>query len=211
MFRLVILLPAAGVIALGFQQEAGPSFSSSRDQEVYAIYSFLMSNRPAGNGPDRDQRYLIRDVTVPGTPAEPCVQPPKERAAEFAEVLADYHERRNQPRRLKRALQIQRPYELLTPAQAREFVDDRIGPQRRQDEKFRGVIYLYSFSEVYFNRRETLALTALTAWCGSLCASIRWRVLEKDESGKWRELAWVSCATMALARRPGFPGRLGSN
>ena len=72
---------------------------------------------------------------------------------------------------------------------------------RATDERFRGVTDVFTLSDVYFNGRQTLALTAIASWCGGLCALYQWRVLEKVAEGKWEERPWVGCMTIAGARR----------
>jgi hypothetical protein len=57
---------------------------------------------------------------------------------------------------------------------------------------------------VYFNSAHTLALTAISTWCGSLCALYQWKVLEKVGTDGWVERQWVGCISIADARLP-FP------
>lgn len=173
MFRVAYSLLMIATAAHGFQQETNAS-DAGREKDVYAVYSALMTNPKTSHGVDNDARYLIRAATVPGTPRFPCVQPPKEREADFGEVLADFRLRSDTARQLERKLSIQKPYVLLTADQAKQFIEDR-----SRDELFRGVTDLFSLSDVYFNQRRTLALTALSSWCGGLCGLYRWKVFEK--------------------------------
>jgi hypothetical protein len=48
-------------------------------------------------------------TTGHGHPETPCVQPPKEREADFHEVLTDYERRKVTQRQLKQALSISKP------------------------------------------------------------------------------------------------------
>jgi hypothetical protein len=186
-------------IARGFQQETN-AIDPEREKDVYGIYSLLLTNPKTSHGADSNERYLIRAATVPGTPRVPCVRPPKEREADFREVLADFERRPDTVRQLERKLTIQKPYVLLDADQVRQFVEEHsLKPNRprSREEQFRGVSDLYSLSDVYFNQRRTLALTAISSWCGLLCGSFQWKVFEKTDSGNWKELDWSTCITVA--------------
>jgi hypothetical protein len=199
MFRLAYSLPITCVIAFGFQQE-GSSTDSEREMDVYAIYSLMLTNPRTSHGPDNNERYLIASTTGPGTPEEPCVRPPTEREANFREVLTDYERRRTAQQQVKRALSIQKPYVLLSDDEVKEFMKARSstsGPTGSTDERFRGVTDLFRLSDVYFNQRRTLALTAISTWCGSLCALYQWKVFEKLDTGHWEERPWAACVTVA--------------
>ena len=191
----VPLIPVT--IALAFQQANPPD--PDREKDVYALYSLMLTNPRTSHGPDNNPRYLIAATTAPGTPSEPCVRPPKDREADFREVLEDFESRKATPRQLKRELSIPKPYVLLTPGEVKAFVDERAlgNPTGRSDERFGGVTDLITLTDVYFNPRRTLALTAISTWCGGLCAYYQWKVFEKLESGKWEERNWATCMTMA--------------
>jgi hypothetical protein len=68
---------------------------------------------------------------------------------------------------------------LLTDNEVRAFSEERMRPFAQQDDRFRGVSDYFTLSDVYFNQGGTLALTALSSWCGGLCAQSQWRVFEK--------------------------------
>ena len=199
MFRLTYSILMVATVAHGFQQETN-AIDPEREKDVYAIYSLMLTNPKTSHGADSSERYLIRAATVPGTPRNPCVRPPKEREADFGEVLADFDQRSDTARQLERKLSIQKPYVLLNADQAKQFVEERsLNPNRpkTRDEQFRGVSDLYSLSDVYFNPRRTLALTAISSWCGLLCGSFQWKVFEKTDNGNWKELDWSTCITVA--------------
>lgn len=197
MFRLTYSLLMIASIAHGFQQETN-SIDPEREKDVYTIYSLMLTNPKTSHGPDSNERYLIRAATVPGTPRNPCVRPPKEREADFREVLADFERRSDAARQLERKLSIQKPYVLLNADQVMQFIEKRTLNPKTREEQFRGVTDLYGLSDVYFNQRRTLALTAISSWCGSLCGFYQWKVFEKTDSGNWEELDWSTC--MAVAR-----------
>lgn len=161
-------------IAHGFQQES-TSADSQREKDVYTLYSLMMTNPQTSHGADNNERYLIAVTTAPPHPPKPCVAPPKEREAEFREVLADYDRRKGTPRQLERALSISKPYLLLTADEVKEFMKSRPVTKTDQEggsEQFRGVTDVFTLADVYFNERRTLALTAISSWCGSLCQMV---------------------------------------
>lgn len=172
------------------------------EKDVYAIYSLILTNPKTSHGADKNERYLIAAMTTPGRPEEPCIRLPNGREADFREVLADYKRRKSIPRELKPVFSAGKPYELLNDEEAREFRTERRlpipGEQRSPNQRFLGATDLFTLSDVYFNQRRTLALTAISSWCGSLCALYQWKVFQKLESGKWEEQQdWVGCVTMA--------------
>ena len=199
MTRLVSALLAISGPAFGFQQDA------AREKDVYAIYSIMLTSVQTSHGPYEGDRYLIAATTGPSNPQEPCVRPPKEREGDFREVLADYQRRRTTPRELKPQFKIDKPYVFLSAGDVAAFHAERLRPGRTPDQsdgRFRGVSDLITVSDVYFNRPRTLALTAISTWCGGLCAAYRWRVFERSETGEWQERNWVTCRGFAENRLP---------
>jgi hypothetical protein len=190
------------VTTAGLQAFQNPPPDSAREKEVYAIYSLMLTNQQSSHGPDNNERDLISMTTVRGYPAEPCVQPPKEREKEFQEVLADFERRKATPRLLERKLSLPKPYVLLSGEQIRQLAADK--------EPFRVVINVFRLSDVYFNQRGTLALTFISTDCGGLCGSYQWKVFEKL-NGVWTARDWVTCTAMARTahrnqRAPVFRG-----
>lgn len=194
MLRFAFSLLMTCTLAQGFQQDTR-SADSEREKGVYAIYSLMLTNPATSHGPYTSDRFLIARTTGPGVPQEPCVRPPKDREAEFQRVLADFNRRKATPRELKRAFSISKPYELLSADDVKDFISTP-GPDAR-DKRFQGVSDLITLSDVYFNERGTLALTAISTWCGGLCASYLWKVYEKVDNGQWEERRWITCMTMA--------------
>ena len=210
----VVLMTCAAVC--GFQPQAG-STDSEREKDVYAIYSLMLTNPKTSHGPYDSDRLLIQMTTRPADVLSPCMRPPQEREAEFREVLADLERRKATPRQLKPLFSIPKTYMLLTDDEVRAFSDEQIRPFlwlemadgsriAPRDERFRGVSDYFTLSDVYFNRAGTLALTALSSWCGGLCAQSQWRVFEKHD-GKWQELRWGLCGT--IARKQGCADHAG--
>jgi len=199
MFRLVHMLLLTCAIVLAFQQQTGP-VDLEREKEVYAIYSLMLTNPSTSHGADDNERYLIAPTTVPAQPETPCVRPPKDHEAAFREVLADYGRRQALPRQLKPMLSIPKPYMLLTADEVMAFMDERSlhrPGQQPASAQFRGVTDIFMLSDVYFNPRRTLALTAIASFCGSLCGLRQWKVFEKLHTGKWEELRWGACSVIA--------------
>jgi mannose-6-phosphate isomerase-like protein (cupin superfamily) len=196
-------------IAPGFSQET-KSLDSEQEKDVYAIYSLMLANPQTSHGPDNNERYLIAATTTPGYPLQPCVRPPKERDREFQEVLIDYERRKATPRELNPSFSIRKPYILLRANEVSEFMKERSLGNAGTNTQFRGVTDLFRLSDVYFNPRRTLALTAISTWCGSLCALSQWKVFERLDTGKWEERQWVSCSAIARNSVPRLRATLSS-
>src|ERR1700686_1879662 len=126
MFRFAYVLLLFGAMAPGYPQEVSYA-DLDRVKDAYAIYSLLLTNPRTSHGGDNseNERYLIAPTTVPGYPRIPCVQPPKEREGDFAEVLADYNRRKATPWQLKPMFSIPMPYVLLSEDEVKAFIDQR--------------------------------------------------------------------------------------
>jgi hypothetical protein len=198
MFRFAFPLALICASAQGFQQDAR-SLDVDREKDVYAIYSLMLTNPQTSHGPYANERFLIASTTGPGLPKEPCVRPPKEREAEFQEVLADFEIRKAMPRQLKQAFSIGKPVFLLSPEEVQDFIAARVPTPGRKatDERFRDVSDLITLSDVYFNPSGTLALSAISTFCGGLCGRSQWRAFQKMDNGRWEELSWATCVTIA--------------
>lgn len=162
------------------------AFAGDAQNDTYAIYSLLFTNTQTSHGADNNPVYLINDTTVPEQPPEPCVAPPADRKARFAEVMADFGARKDEHNMLVRELKIAKPYRYVTSAEARD-------PSIRQ-----GATDIFSVGNVYFDRDRTIALTYLASVCGGLCGKFTWRVFERNKDGNWEARDWVHCFTMAL-------------
>lgn len=197
---MAVAIIIALLLAAGAETRAQPAnLQSERETDVYRIYSILLTGPSTSHGPDTNSRYLINEATANSWSQRPCVNPPKGRQAEFAEVLADFEARKNTPRKLNRQLTISKPYELVTPQQSKEFIEDRSirpGPVER-NPKYEGVIDLFTLSDVWFSRNGKLALTAISTFCSSLCGQHQWKVFEKMPNGEWQERNWITCFTIA--------------
>jgi hypothetical protein len=201
-FALLMVCTAASC----FQPQTG-SADPEREKDVYAIYSLMLTSPKTSHGADDNERLLIAGTTSPAHVAVSCMRPPKEREAEFREALADYELRKATSRQLKPLLMIPKPYTLLAADEVRAFIQERGSSPGRSlpSERFRGVSDLFTLSDVYFNQRGTLALTALSSWCGGLCGQTQWRVFEKLDTGRWQELRWSLCLAIAENADPRLP------
>jgi hypothetical protein len=209
MFRPLFSLALVCTSGFCFQQTPDPP--ADKEKDVYDIYSRLLDRPKTSHAPDNNPRILIAGTTVPGFPKEPCIRPPKEREAEFQEVLADFRARSATQRKLRPAFTVAKPYFLLSPDEVAAFEKDHMSPWppgTTRNPQFEGVADLFRLSEVYFNRHRTLALTAVATWCGGLCGLMRWVALEKQKDGRWQELPWIGCTTIAVIPSPAtsFPG-----
>jgi len=197
--RGFLLVTACGV-AQGFQQKKDETVDPDRKADIYAIYSLMMTNPTTSHGPGGNDILLIRNKTVRGTPRVPCVGPPPSSPYErdFAEVLADYNLRMDEgPVALGYALNIPKNYLLLNETECGEFMKTReLPPTREIPERFRFSKDLFGLTDVFFNRRRTLALTGFSTWCGLLCGGYFWMVFEKTNAG-WQQLPWQACRVIA--------------
>jgi hypothetical protein len=69
----------------------------------------MLTNPRTSHGADNNVRYLIRDTCYPGAPENPCARPPKEREAEFGEVLADFQRQKSMSRKLEWKFEVPNP------------------------------------------------------------------------------------------------------
>lgn len=187
---LALIVSCAGARAF---QPAVTASDAARRADTYAIYSQLLANPQTSHGADDNEMYLIGGTTVPGTPAEPCVQAPPDRAQRWAEVLADYRTRKSRQVTIQPELRIGKPYRILPTADIAEFDAARKVVTAHVSDFFR-------LTDVYFDKSRTMALVQISTWCGDLCAQWQWKVLEKAGGDTWRERQWVTCATMAEFR-----------
>jgi hypothetical protein len=188
--RIIAILLAvyAAIIA---QQPEGTPVEAVRREDVYAIYSALMTNPPS-RARTASTVYLIAINTVSGStlsgnPPQPCTRLLPEYADKWNEILTDYQARKGKPDVLEPLLKLAKPSVLLTDGEAREF---RAGLdpmyQNPRNPRFQNAQEMYSLGTVYFDRSHTLALTAVSSYCGSLCGMSGWRVFEKTFAGQWQ-------------------------
>lgn len=176
-----------------------------RSEDSYAVYSAALAGPHFGH-PESNREYLIEDLTGMGkeNPVG-CIRVPAEYAAKFQEIVAEYSQYKTERFQLERKFEIDKPYELLNEAEAKQFRDWRWNPHIGEEvpERFRGIVHLFAFSNVYFDRSRSIAAVRTGAWCGGLCGNWSWKVYVKQD-GKWQERPWTTCMTMAGLIDQGF-------
>lgn len=187
MLRLLGLVFAFTTVG-GTQQAQTSNPEDARRQDVYAIYSILMSNPPTGFAWDINSLYAIAAVTSPAFPfprnSSPCIVPPVGYEARWNELLEEFNARKNIPATLTRELKIEKPYILLT-----EEEIARIGVLPSADPKLPGAKLLFHLSDVYFDRQRTIAVTGIsTSHCGGRCSYGTWKIYGRRADGTWSEL-----------------------
>jgi hypothetical protein len=186
--RWLGILLAVGCVA-GAYPQAG---NDSRQADVYAVYSALMSNPPMGSE-NPTYAILVRTKPVMNGPGQPCITPRPEQAVRWMEILADYNARVDKPPTLLRQLNIVKPYILISQEDATAFGATHPGLRRPStdpqppppppDPKFDGVTSILALSEVWLSKDHTLALTGITNFSASL-----WKLFEKNADGKWNNV-----------------------
>jgi hypothetical protein len=188
--RLVFLCLASASLALA-QAKAPPPIPPDRLPDSYQIYSLLMPGQVFIDM-DSGQPWAISDTTVneddmnPKLAPEATLQPPDDNPEAFREAVNDYNQRKKERLVLKRRLKLDRPYVLLSPADAAQFRAartsvDATSAMQSAYSNYLGITY---FSEVYFNVAQTAALVYILDWCGNFCAQSEWVYLEK-QNGAW--------------------------
>lgn len=196
--RAVAVTLMAGLLAA--QTKPMPK---DRSDDSYAVYSAVLLSHP-----ERDPKYLIEGTTgLRDSSPRNCIRVPPNYATKLEEVISDYVQYDVGRFQLERKFEINKPYELLSEVEVKQFRDSRMLGRRTGDkeepEKFRDAIHLLSFSNVYFDKTRTFAVVRTGSWCGGLCGSWTWLVLVK-ENGSWVEKPRPGCITEATLHDHGF-------
>jgi hypothetical protein len=171
---------------------AGPT-PLERLADSYAIYSLLMPGEIfAKMDSSQNRQWAIAQITINAEDINPALAPeaalkaPEHRPEMFREAVADYNLKKLQRSALTRNFNLDRPYTLLTPAEAGEFRAVRGTPfgNSSLQAKYSGYPGLTYFSRVYFDSAGSAALVYMLDWCGNLCAQAEWIYLEK-RNGHW--------------------------
>lgn len=193
------------------------SLPAERVADSYSIYrQVLPSNAIEWSDVERSQ-WLVQNTTTAEPLGSRCsgaemtnphhaITAPRERATEWAEVLADFDAHCHERYTLHAAeLQMKLPVHLLdAEAQSRYWKGvagfrppaNNIMQAPPTPNEFKGAAGLHTFSAVYFNQAHTLAAVNFGMGCGSLCGNWVWVVLEKTAAG-WHRLPWVTFATFS--------------
>jgi hypothetical protein len=216
MRTFLLLLTCLGLAAqFPPQPRAAPRFAQpmpmpgNRTQDAYAIYSQLLKSGPIEWRQVSRKQWLLEDATnaialdVACHPASPtvsaemnphdAVEAPKDRQAEWNEVLTDYDQHCHDVIRLDvKSFRTELPVRLLNAEDQQLFMKNPARPPA----EFADGGGLHRFTEVFFNTNHTLALVEQGMWCGSLCGNWTWVVLEYRE-GRWQKLPWVTMSAVS--------------
>lgn len=188
-----------------------------RVTDSYDIYSQLLPGDQIEWGNVPRSQWLVESSTTAVPLNSSCatggmmnphdaIQPPGDRQAEFAEVLADFDAHCHERYLLDASkLRMEIPVRLLDEQGRARYIrgvshytppqSDIMRAPRTPDE-FKGAAGLHSFTAVYFNGAHTLAMTQIGMYCGSLCGNWRWVVLERKGT-KWQILHWVTMSAIS--------------
>ena len=204
---LVGILVFADVAATGMAQ--APSALQGGADDVYAIYSAMITSRMTPQQEDTDEIYLIEETTVDsGGPG--CVKAPLPEASILAEVVAEYNQKINPSVVLARQFTLPKPYELLDRDKVTEFLRDALEatPQLlprggvapvNQNPLFPKAKRIFRFSEVYFDKSRTSALAWVAIYTTSVDFRGSWRPYRKSAAGFWEEnRSWTACGQTVI-------------
>lgn len=178
---------------------------TTREQDVYAVYSSLMTNPPTSFRSDPNELYAIASETKTIRRARPaaasgvltlvpamCIEPTPGYETRWVEVMAEVDAATDTPVALKRELNVTKPYMLLSQEDTAKFLASILSRGSRApfapDPKLQGAVSLFVLSNVYFDKARTLALVQLSSTCGMLCGYGTSKIFEKQADGVWREV-----------------------
>ena len=188
--RLLGLLCASTPVVL--QQERPPVADPGRDNDVRAIYSWLVT---------QSADYLIAPETyqTDDYPNERCLLIPKKHLADFREIRADFDRRKNTTRKVPTSLETPKPYVILDPNVAKEIIwkSPGLSDSPIVRERYPGAEHILLFSDVFFNRKRNVALVQIDRWCGGVCGVSQWIAFEKEKDGVWQMRPWARCVAVA--------------
>ena len=185
-----------------FQQDRPTAADADRDNDVRAIYSWLITHSTG-----QDQLYLIAPETIYQAryPSEGCFDVPPDHAADFRQIRANFDRSKNAlqfapgtvlyftTRKVPTFFSTTKPYVILDPNVANEIMlhSSLLSDSPIVRERYPGAEHLLIFSDVFFNRKRTVALVNFDSWCGGLCGSPMWIAFEKGDDGVWQMRPWA--------------------
>ena len=194
--------------SVAMAQATPPAAASSEEQDSYTIYSLLLNAIPEQDQPLRT--WMFQDVTWslpadhPCVPAEPPspetllegnahldIHPPEDQMKRFKELLDDFDQHCHESFHLRaKQFNTARPVRILTEKQAANFSEDLAeGEPKTIERHWPGAGGLRTFSRVFFNADHTVAMVHESVYCGTLCGTYQWDILERTPNG-WRVLHW---------------------
>jgi hypothetical protein len=174
-----------------YQQVSSPAAEAARRDDVYSIYSVLMTNPPIAIRGISESTLMIAGQTPRQRSAndlQQCMTLPAEYQSSWSELLMEINRNGNAVETIEPRLKISKRYLVLTPEEVADFMFNRGRRpeyQKPLDPKFQGATQLYFLGKVYFNHDRTLAVTTISVGCGSLCGVSGWRVFEKKPGFDW--------------------------
>ena len=184
-----------------FQQDTPPAADTDRDNDVRAIYSWLITHSA-----DQDKLYLIAPETSQSDdPLDRCLDVPPDHAADFRQIRADFDRSKNAlrfaqdtvlyftGRKVPTFFSTTKPYVILDPNVAKEIMlhSSLLSDSPIVRERYPGAEHLLLFSDVFFNQKRTVALVPVNWWCGGLCGRPMWIAFEKGDDGVWQVRPWA--------------------
>jgi hypothetical protein len=199
-----LMLIAGSILIL-----AVSTFSQERDED-YEVYDAVMQHMFAGGVRQsamnaKADKILIRDHTN----SEYAYGPNREMWDEVKlrlrlltdEVIADYESKRKGEKELRSVFKIPFEYSLISDGELKKiFGDPREHVKTDQTwtkfyERYPGSAGYNSLSRVGFDKEKRRALVYFVNWCGSLCGTGSYLLLEKID-GNWtvqeRVMIWIS-------------------
>jgi hypothetical protein len=206
--HLLGILVFAGIVTTGMAQ--APLASQGRAEDVYTIYSAMITSTMTPQQETPDEIYLIEETTVTNSGGPGCVRAPIEEASILAEVIEDYNQRSNASVVLSRRFTLPKPYELLDGDRATGFLKDALDatPQFlprggaapvNRNPLFQKAKQVFRFSDVYFNKTRTSALAWVAVYTTSVDFRGSWRPYRKSAAGFWEEnRSWTACGQSVM-------------
>lgn len=181
-----------------FQQDRPTAADPGRDNDVRAIYSWLITHSP-----DQDKLYLIAPETSQSDYPDRCLEVPPDHAADSRQIRADFDRSKIRfppdtvlyftPRKVPTFFSTTKPYVILDPNVAKEIMlhSTSLSDSPIVRERYPGAEHLLIFSDVFFNQKRTVALVHFNWWCGGLCGRPTWMAFEKGDDGVWQMRPWA--------------------
>ncbi len=194
------------LLLLAASLSGAASSAAQIDPDSYAVYSEMMNSQTRGKS--NAGLWMISAATTSYDATQPCkpdlkddfasvaapqraIHVPPEDRARFQEVLDNFEAHCHDGGVLQRdQFKTDWPIRLLTSAESKRFEIDLAVEDPKLWQKWpKGATGLQSFSQVFFNHDHTLAMAYSSYYCGMLCATWEWQVLERTETG-WKVLPW---------------------
>lgn len=173
-----------------------------QDVEAYEVYSAILT---AELPPEATWgTNLVIQVETGGW--NTCLEPDSLWEATMRPAIVDYVQKNPAPWLRHGRFQIARPYQLV-PSDTLESIFKRggiIGGWETFYRLYPGSSGYLTLSAVGFNPEKTVAVVYMGHFCGPLCGSGWFRILEKKDGG-WSPLPWRGRDCAWISRRTGTP------